>query len=65
MPKHVSEAYLRLEQLLAQGSVRHNQMPVDPMGQITGHRPVNFWGRSLLDQLLRLLPELLADEGVA
>lgn len=41
------------------------QMPVDPLGEITGHRPVDFWGRSLLDHLIRLLPDLLAGDGVA
>ena len=41
------------------------QMPVDPLGQITGHRPVDFWGRSLFDHLIGLLPELLADGGLA
>ncbi|NIS31366.1 MAG: hypothetical protein GWN73_14105, partial [Actinobacteria bacterium] len=25
------------------------QMPVDPMGQLGGHRPADFWGRNLLD----------------
>jgi S-methylmethionine-dependent homocysteine/selenocysteine methylase/SAM-dependent methyltransferase len=41
------------------------QMPVDPMGEISGHRPVDFWGRNLLDHLIRLLPQLLAEDGVA
>ncbi|MCI0422014.1 MAG: homocysteine S-methyltransferase family protein [Acidobacteria bacterium] len=41
------------------------QMPVDPLGEFTGHRPVDFWGRNLLDHLIALLPVLLADEGVA
>lgn len=41
------------------------QMPVDPMGQLTGHRPADFWGRNLLDHLIKLLPDLLADNGVA
>ncbi|HSM57847.1 MAG TPA: homocysteine S-methyltransferase family protein [Candidatus Sulfomarinibacteraceae bacterium] len=41
------------------------QMPVDPQGEITGHRPVDFWGRNLLDHLISLLPDLLADAGVA
>lgn len=41
------------------------QMPVDPMGQITGHRPADFWGRNLLDHLIKLLPELLASDGRA
>lgn len=41
------------------------QMPVDPMGQLTGHRPVDFWGRNLLDHLIRLLPDMVTDEGTA
>jgi S-methylmethionine-dependent homocysteine/selenocysteine methylase/tRNA1(Val) A37 N6-methylase TrmN6 len=41
------------------------QMPVDPMGELTGHRPVDFWGRNLLDHLIRLLPDMLADGGTA
>jgi hypothetical protein len=41
------------------------QMPVDPLGEITGHRPADFWGRNLLDHLIRLLPRLLAENGVA
>ena len=41
------------------------QMPVDPMGNVTGHRPVDFWGRNLLDHLIRLLPQLLTEDGVA
>jgi S-methylmethionine-dependent homocysteine/selenocysteine methylase/SAM-dependent methyltransferase len=41
------------------------QMPVDPYQEPTGHRPLDYWGRNLLDHLLRLLPSLLTDEGVA
>ncbi len=41
------------------------QMPVDPMGDVTGHRPVDYWGRNLLDHLIRLLPKLLTEDGVA
>jgi SAM-dependent methyltransferase len=41
------------------------QMPVDPRGEATGHRPVDFWGRNLLDHLIQLLPQLLAGDGVA
>ncbi len=41
------------------------QMPVDPLGEITGHRPVDYWGRSLLDHLILHLPDMLADNGVA
>lgn len=41
------------------------QMPVDPRGELTGHRPVDFWGRNLLDHLISLMPELLEKDGVA
>jgi S-methylmethionine-dependent homocysteine/selenocysteine methylase/SAM-dependent methyltransferase len=41
------------------------QMPVDPYAEPTGHRPLDYWGRNLLDHLLRLLPRLLSDEGSA
>ncbi|HEX9922139.1 MAG TPA: homocysteine S-methyltransferase family protein, partial [Anaerolineae bacterium] len=41
------------------------QMPVDPMGAMTGHRPADFWGRNMLDHLITLLPNLLTDDGVA
>lgn len=42
------------------------QMPVDPMGDYTGHRPVDYWGRNLLDYVISAqLPQLLAEDGVA
>jgi hypothetical protein len=41
------------------------QMPVDPFGEASGHRPLDYWGRSLLDHFLRLLPGLLAEDGRA
>ena len=41
------------------------QTPVDPFEQVTDHRVRDFWGRSLLDQLLSKLPEALADDGRA
>jgi SAM-dependent methyltransferase len=41
------------------------QMPVDPYEQPNSHRPLDFWGRNLLDHLLALLPKLLAEDGVA
>lgn len=41
------------------------QMPVDPRGEITGHRPVDYWGRNMFDHLITLLPELLEENGVA
>ncbi len=40
-------------------------MPVDPYEEPTGHRPLDYWGRTLLDHFIRLLPRLLADGGVA
>jgi S-methylmethionine-dependent homocysteine/selenocysteine methylase/SAM-dependent methyltransferase len=41
------------------------QMPVDPFEEADGHRPLDYWGRNLLDHLLKLLPQLLEDEGLA
>lgn len=41
------------------------QMPVDPYEEYSGHRPLDFWGRNILDHFLRLLPRALADDGVA
>jgi S-methylmethionine-dependent homocysteine/selenocysteine methylase len=41
------------------------QMPVDPFEQAGGHRPLDYWGRNLVDHLLRLLPRLLAEGGTA
>jgi S-methylmethionine-dependent homocysteine/selenocysteine methylase/SAM-dependent methyltransferase len=41
------------------------QMPVDPFEQFTGHRPLDYWGRNLVDHFLELLPRLLAPGGVA
>jgi S-methylmethionine-dependent homocysteine/selenocysteine methylase/SAM-dependent methyltransferase len=41
------------------------QMPVDPYEESTGHRPLDYWGRSLIDHFIRLLPRLLSDDGVA
>lgn len=41
------------------------QTPVDPFEQVTTHRPLDYWGRNLLDHLIRLLPEALADDGAA
>jgi release factor glutamine methyltransferase len=29
------------------------------------HRPLDYWGRNLIDHLISLLPEALADDGVA
>jgi S-methylmethionine-dependent homocysteine/selenocysteine methylase/SAM-dependent methyltransferase len=41
------------------------QMPVDPLGEVSGHRPVDFWGRNLVDHLITSLPKLMAADGVA
>ena len=41
------------------------QMPVDPLGEIVGHRQADYWGRNLLDHLIKLLPQLLANKGIA
>jgi S-methylmethionine-dependent homocysteine/selenocysteine methylase len=41
------------------------QMPVDPFEEPTGHRPLDYWGRTLLDHFLGLLPSLLTTEGSA
>jgi cyclopropane fatty-acyl-phospholipid synthase-like methyltransferase len=41
------------------------QTPVDPFEQVTTHRPLDYWGRSLIDHLIRLLPEALAEDGKA
>jgi cyclopropane fatty-acyl-phospholipid synthase-like methyltransferase len=41
------------------------QMPNDPFEQLSSHRPLDYWGRSLFDHLLGLLPKLLTDDGRA
>jgi len=41
------------------------QMPVDPYDQPNSHRPLDFWGRNLLDHLMTLLPRLLTATGTA
>ena len=41
------------------------QMPVDPYDQPNSHRPLDFWGRNLLDHLITLLPRLLTKDGTA
>ncbi|MBA2645080.1 MAG: homocysteine S-methyltransferase family protein, partial [Solirubrobacterales bacterium] len=40
------------------------QAPADPFGRVTTYGPVDFWGRSFLDQLISKLPDALAPEGV-
>jgi S-methylmethionine-dependent homocysteine/selenocysteine methylase/SAM-dependent methyltransferase len=41
------------------------QVPVDPYEQPSTHRPLDFWGRNLIDHLFTHLPDMLADDGVA
>ena len=41
------------------------QTPVDPLEQVTTHRPLDYWGRNLIDHLIGKLPEALAPGGVA
>ena len=41
------------------------QLPVDPFSEPPGHRPLDYWGRTLLDHFLRLLPRLLEPGGRA
>jgi len=41
------------------------QMPNDPAEQLGSHRPLDYWGRSLFDHLLNLLPRLLEPGGRA
>jgi homocysteine S-methyltransferase len=41
------------------------QMPNDPIDQLGSHRPLDYWGRSLFDHLLSLLPSLLEPQGRA
>lgn len=42
-----------------------HQLPVDPFEQLVGHWPRDFWGRNLIDHLIGILPQALADDGVA
>ena len=41
------------------------QMPVDPFEEPSGHRPLDYWGRNLLDHFIAILPRVLADQGKA
>jgi S-methylmethionine-dependent homocysteine/selenocysteine methylase/SAM-dependent methyltransferase len=41
------------------------QTPVDPLEQVTTHRPLDYWGRNLIDHLIGKLPDALAPGGVA
>jgi S-methylmethionine-dependent homocysteine/selenocysteine methylase/SAM-dependent methyltransferase len=42
-----------------------SQVPLDPYGPPRSHRPFDYWGRNLVDHLIRLLPEALAEGGTA
>jgi hypothetical protein len=41
------------------------QIPIDPATVLSSHRPADYWGRGLVDQLISKLPDSLATEGVA
>jgi S-methylmethionine-dependent homocysteine/selenocysteine methylase/SAM-dependent methyltransferase len=41
------------------------QTPVSPHEPALAHRPPDFWGRNALDRVISLLPQALADGGVA
>jgi homocysteine S-methyltransferase len=41
------------------------QTPVDPLEHLSGHRPLDYWGRNLVDHLIAKLPEALAPGGTA
>ena len=41
------------------------QTPVDPFEPVSTHRPLDYWGRNLIDHLIAMLPEALAPGGVA
>jgi hypothetical protein len=37
----------------------------DPFEPVVSHRPLDYWGRGLIDHLIRRLPEALAEDGTA
>ncbi len=41
------------------------QVPVDPLSQRVSHSPTDYWGRSLVDQVIKKLQLALAPEGSA
>ena len=41
------------------------QMPVDPYEEPSGHRPLDYWGRNMLDHFIGKLPDLLHEGGRA
>lgn len=42
-----------------------DQTPVDPEQHVTGHRPIDYWGRTPIDPVLTKLADALAPDGVA
>jgi methionine synthase I (cobalamin-dependent)/SAM-dependent methyltransferase len=41
------------------------QLPVHPLNPDATHHPADFWGRTAVDHLIGVLPQALADDGVA
>jgi S-methylmethionine-dependent homocysteine/selenocysteine methylase/SAM-dependent methyltransferase len=41
------------------------QTPVDPFQSASTHRPVDYWGRNMVDHMIRQLPDALTDDGCA
>jgi homocysteine S-methyltransferase len=41
------------------------QIPIDPLAELSSHRPTDYWGRGLIDQVIGKLPRALASEGYA
>jgi S-methylmethionine-dependent homocysteine/selenocysteine methylase/SAM-dependent methyltransferase len=41
------------------------QVPADPLSELSSHRPTDYWGRGLVDQVIAKLPRALAAEGRA
>jgi precorrin-6B methylase 2 len=41
------------------------ELPVDPLADLASHRPTDYWGRGLVDQVIGKLPQMLAPEGHA
>jgi S-methylmethionine-dependent homocysteine/selenocysteine methylase/SAM-dependent methyltransferase len=41
------------------------QIPTDPVSELSSHRPTDYWGRGLADQVIAKLPGALASEGRA
>lgn len=41
------------------------QTPVDPFQNVVSHRPLDYWGRSAVDHVIRMLTEALTPDGEA